>query len=163
MANITESQDVPATSRTDLLREGASSAEEVLVDRLLALSRRVEGDLERRSHVFELAPSAKQTLLVLGGLGSGAHQGELAKRVGRSAAAMTRIVDALADQRLVERVEHPFDRRCNIVRLTAVGRQTATTLDGEARRTASRALHGETSEDVGLFLTMLERIASRLA
>ncbi len=63
----------------------------------------------------------------------------LADSLGVSLAAMSRAVDGLYERDLVEREEHPVDRRMKSVRLTAAGRQVPLALN-EARLSALQGL-----------------------
>jgi DNA-binding MarR family transcriptional regulator len=63
----------------------------------------------------------------------------LADTLGVSLAAMSRAVDGLYERGLVEREEHPVDRRMKSVRLTGAGREVPLALN-EARLSALQGL-----------------------
>ncbi|MEE4544398.1 MarR family transcriptional regulator [Streptomyces sp. V4-01] len=83
---------------------------------------------------------------------------ELATELGTDRPYLTLIVDDLARRGLVERHQHPADRRCKIVTATAEGRATAARADA-ILGTPPPSLRTLTPDD----LAALDRITSALA
>jgi len=91
----------------------------------------------RQDGAVGLTPSQLSVLVGLEGDDDGIKLGELADLEGVSAPTMTKIVDSLERDRLVERHEDAHDRRCIRIRLTTDGRSALRR--GRARGTAALA------------------------
>ncbi|MEM9031169.1 MAG: MarR family transcriptional regulator [Pseudomonadota bacterium] len=83
--------------------------------------------------------------------------GELADRVGTGLPAASRIVDRMADRKLVARRRHEDDRRAMVVHLLERGENLRHLSDFHQRINAA-LFAGFSSEDQGLAFSLLERM-----
>lgn len=89
-------------------------------------------------------------------------QRELGLGIGRSPAAITRIVDELEAAGLVERQPHRFDRRLNMVAITAAGRDAAIAHEATLQKLALAAFRDESAERLSALSEVLRRVTRRL-
>ncbi|RQP13067.1 MAG: MarR family transcriptional regulator [Microbacteriaceae bacterium] len=83
----------------------------------------------------------------------------LAGILGISAAATSRLVEALATAGLVTRTPDPEDARATLVALTEQGAAAATVLHEEGDRLSQRLLDGWTDEERTIFTRLMHRYA----
>ncbi len=87
---------------------------------------------------------------------------ELSEYSGKDQPTLTRIVDNLIKKKLVERIEHPTDRRCLQIRLTNQGRQKVEFLSPEIAQIRMKAWENLTDEDFTHFVRILNTIYENL-
>jgi DNA-binding MarR family transcriptional regulator len=121
--------DAPATAPADV--EQAAAGLERLTALLRAQAWRGGGGLP---------PTQQAVLGLLDGADDGLRVGELARRIGVSAASLSDTVAALETRRLVSRGPDPDDRRATRVRLTRLGHAQARQLRRAAQSGAATAL-----------------------
>jgi len=88
--------------------------------------------------------------------------GTLAELEGTTAATMSRVIDSLADRRLIERVADPLDGRASLVRLSSQGGALLHELrarNTEALRGALDQLSDEDQRVVRRAIPVLERLS----
>jgi DNA-binding MarR family transcriptional regulator len=88
--------------------------------------------------------------------------GSLAELEGTTAATMSRVIDSLADRRLIERVADPLDGRASLVRLSPEGGALLHELrarNTEALRSALGQLSPEEQQVVRRAIPVLERLS----
>lgn len=130
---------------------------------LIVLLRQLNRRWSHHQKALESSTSAELALLALSELpGQGASQRELASRIGRSPAAMTRIVDMLEAAGMVERRPHKFDRRLNLVAITEAGRAAAHEYQELMRTIAQTAFRNESPDALAAFSATLRRVSERL-
>ena len=131
-----------------------------LAPRLRAAVTRLNRRL-RSTSLGEVSPGQASALAMIARLGSPAlHELAAAEQV--RPPSMTRLVDALENDGLVERRVDAVDRRCQRISLTPAGRKALASIRG--RKTAfleSRLsrLSDEDRDAIGLALSILERLA----
>src|SRR5690606_3531252 len=64
---------------------------------------------------------------------------ELAEKTGKDQPTLTRIIDIILKKGLVERVEHPDDRRCLLVQLTPEGKEKVKMLSPDIAQIRMKA------------------------
>ncbi len=75
-------------------------------------------------------------------------QQELSVKTFRDKASMTRLIDNMEKQGLVERIASPSDRRINLVRLTTAAKQLRDETMHLANQTLNDGLEGVSAEDI---------------
>ncbi|MEV6521538.1 MarR family transcriptional regulator [Longispora sp. NPDC051575] len=87
---------------------------------------------------------------------------ELHRHVLLSQPALSRLVDRLAEQGLVERAPDPSDGRVVLVSLTALGRDTQRTIGRQHARSVARAVTSRLSPaELGQLETLCRKLARR--
>lgn len=134
-----------------------------LLHDLVALARVLDSRLLTESEGLVVSSSAKLALVALcDAQPKGLSQRELADAIGRSPAAVTRIVDSLTEAGLVERRPDRFDRRLNLVVVTPQGEAIGLSVDRMMQATADAAFQGENATDLAELSRIAQRIARRL-
>lgn len=87
---------------------------------------------------------------------------ELAAQSGKDQPTLTRIIDNVIKKKLVERVEHPTDRRCLQIGLTDAGKQKVESLAPEIAQIRMKAWENLTDEDFRHFVRILNTIYGNL-
>ena len=87
---------------------------------------------------------------------------ELAEKTGKDQPTLTRIVDIIIKKELVERVEHPNDRRCLLVQLTDTGKERIKMLSPEIAAIRMKAWENLSEEDFKNFTRILNTIYTNL-
>lgn len=85
-------------------------------------------------------------------------QQQLAERVFKDKASITRIIELLVQKGLVSRAIHPSDRRKFDLHLTAAGRRTLDQLAGTIELNQQTALHGLSEAELAQFRATLAKI-----
>jgi len=87
---------------------------------------------------------------------------ELAEKTGKDQPTLTRIVDIIIKKKLVERVEHPEDRRCLLIQLTTSGENKVKELSPEIAQIRMKAWENLSEEDFKNFTRILNTIYNNL-
>src|SRR5690606_17814001 len=87
---------------------------------------------------------------------------ELAEKTGKDQPTLTRIVDIIIKKELVERVEHPNDRRCLLVQLTDTGKERIKMLSPEIAAIRMKVWENLSEEDFKNFTRILNTIYTNL-
>lgn len=82
----------------------------------------------------------------------------LARECDMDCGAMTRMLDRLEQKQLVQRQRNDADRRVVNLTLTEKGREAAAAIPPVIHDELARHLHGFTSQETSLFISMLERM-----
>lgn len=90
-------------------------------------------------------------------------QTELARRVFKDKTNVTRLLDALERDGLVERVVHPADRRASLVRLTDSGCRITEVVFPVAHRLNAEALEALDEDERERLIDLLDKLKSGLA
>jgi DNA-binding MarR family transcriptional regulator len=136
-------------------REGASPA--FLLAQVGAHAAAKFGD---RLGPLGLTPAHVGSLRVIAG-SSGSSQQEVAERLGMFPSRFVALVDELEDRGLVQRLEHPRDRRIYVLQLTAEGKQILRSIGRVAREHQDALLAALSTEERGLLTSLLSRIADQ--
>lgn len=84
--------------------------------------------------------------------------GSLGERVQLDSATLTGIIDRLSNAGLVERRNHPNDRRAILICLTDHGKRVGKTIQGLVKETNRAFLSNLTDEEEMIFRTLLRKI-----
>lgn len=87
---------------------------------------------------------------------------ELAESSGKDQPTLTRIIDNMIKKNLVERIEHPTDRRCLQIGLTDQGKQKVEFLSPEIAQIRMKAWENLTDDDFSHFVRILNTIYENL-
>ena len=138
---------------------------EPLLDRIDKVTRRLQRDLECCDRALVgccgLTVSQSNAMLALQGLGR-ATMNEFAVEMRLHGTTMTRMVDALIEKGLVERMPDAEDRRIVRVALSPAGQEMAERLQVSKRELLSSALAQIPAGEQEWLLTGLERMADLL-
>lgn len=122
-----------------------------------------------RARFVEMLPSGRLTssewiaLLWLSDLGGQIGQTLLAERLEADATTMTRIIDSLVRQNLVERRLHPTDRRVKVVVLTPAAQPLIEQGEEIGRKLRQEIFEGIPAADVEICLRVLGIVVRRLS
>lgn len=87
---------------------------------------------------------------------------ELAEKTGKDQPTLTRMIDIIMKKELLERVEHPEDRRCLLVQLTNKGKNKVKELSPEIAQIRMKAWENLSEEDFKNFTRILNTIYNNL-
>jgi len=112
-----------------------------------------------------VVPGGPRGYLVLAVAGQGEPRSQLAlaHHLGVDRTAMTYLIDALQDARLVERRPDPVDRRARRVALTPAGEQLLHEVKSRLRRVEDALLAPLSDDDRAVLRTLLRRLATTVA
>ena len=133
--------------------------------RFLELLWAVVHGLERTSKRMsrDLGVTGPQRLVLrIVGLFPGLSAGDLARILHVHASTLTGVLQRLETQRLLQRVEHPDDRRRVILRLTKLGMRVNQVRTGTVESAVAAALAEVSERDRVVASRMLERITRHL-
>ncbi len=125
----------------------------------LAWRQRIDTEFKRHG---ELTASKWRPLYMLGRLGDGVRQKELANALLIEGPSLVRLLDDLEAQSLIERREDPTDRRAKTIHLTEDGRATYARLKEIANGFAARLLAGISDEEFRICISVLDRVEAQV-
>jgi DNA-binding MarR family transcriptional regulator len=106
---------------------------------------------------IELSRADLQVLGTLREAGDGIRLGDLAERLQLDAPTVTRRVQQLEGRQLVRRATDPFDKRAQLVQLTAAGNRAVERAKSTFRRWLDGVLVGWSAQEREQFARLLER------
>jgi DNA-binding MarR family transcriptional regulator len=125
----------------------------------------VSHGLERRSKRMssDLGVTGPQRLVLrVVGLSPGLSAGELAATLHVHPSTLTGVLQRLGEQKLLDRVDDPHDRRRAVLRLTRQGTRTNATRTGTVESAIADALKDVSAHDRAAARRVLERLAAHL-
>ncbi|WP_295800534.1 MarR family transcriptional regulator [uncultured Microbulbifer sp.] len=125
-------------------------------------ARLLKRNFDRRAKAHGLTRSRWQVLWILNKT-QGMKQAELAERMDVAPISLTRQIDLLQAEGLVERRQDPQDRRCFRVFLTDAAEPVLKTLHGLAREARGQALAGVSEAEQQQLLNLLGRVRKNLS
>lgn len=99
-------------------------------------------------------------LIVIGRLGEGVRQNAVAEEIGVEGPALVRLLDMLADQKLIIRREDPDDRRAKTLWLTDEGRRLRQRIEHYLTEIRTRMLRDYSREELEAALRVLRTIST---
>ena len=90
-------------------------------------------------------------------------QSDIALKSSRNHSSITRIIDTMSQKNLVVRVEHPTDRRTNLITLSAEGKQLMEKLMQSAERTLEESKAKISAADMKICKDVLLKVIENLA
>lgn len=88
---------------------------------------------------------------------------ELSVKLDRDKAQITRTLQALERNALIERSQHPTDRRSHVLRLSSAGEKTLRTLQAAEEHTNATMSEGLSPEALDTFRQIATQMADRLS
>lgn len=125
----------------------------------LAWRHRIDCELKRHG---DLTASKWRPLYVLGRLGDGVRQKELAAGLLIEGPSLVRLLDDLEAHGLIERREDPTDRRAKTIHLTQAGRATLQRLTEILQGFVPHLLAGISDDEFRICIGVLDRIEAQL-
>ena len=110
-----------ATGTFDLYREGGTTLEISAMIRMVLVVRGFRARLDERLRAINQSAARMETLSAIINMQGPVSQSDVARRLRVEGATVTRMVDLLSAEGLVERSPHPTDRRINLLRVTEAG------------------------------------------
>jgi DNA-binding MarR family transcriptional regulator len=143
---------------------GASRSAAEVAANLVRTADAFLAELERRRReIADLSASAFQTLAILDGAGEALAAHVIAERLLVSSASMTSLLDTLEGRGLVERHQHPTDRRKVLIRLTGAARQIVDRMLPTVHAAATEALADLTEPEREQLITSLATVRYRVS
>lgn len=124
-------------------------------------ARLLKRNFDRRAKTHGLTRSRWQVLWILN-RNEGMKQAALAERMDVAPITLTRQIDLLETEGLVERRPDPQDRRCFRIFLTAAAAPVLEILQGLAAETRGQALSGITADEQRQLMNLLSRVHQNL-
>ncbi|HEY8568423.1 MarR family transcriptional regulator [Microbulbifer sp.] len=125
-------------------------------------ARLLKRNFDRRAKTHGLTRARWQVLWILN-KDQGMKQAALAERMDVAPITLTRQIDLLEAEGLVERRPDPQDRRCFRIFLTAASAPVLENLQGLAGETRAQALAGISGEEQRQLLQLLNRVRENLS
>ncbi|WP_078551398.1 MarR family winged helix-turn-helix transcriptional regulator [Bacillus alkalicellulosilyticus] len=93
----------------------------------------------------------------------GLTQSDLATLTGRDQASTSRLINSLEKSELVKRVQHPVDKRTNLIYLTAKGKKMQIGLIEQAIKTIQQISEGIDPDDMKTCMQVLKKVSENLS
>lgn len=101
-------------------------------------------------------------LITIGRLGEGVRQNAVAEEIGVEGPALVRLLDLLAEQKLIERHEDPEDRRAKTLWLTDEGRKLRMLIENDLTKVRAAVLRTHSPEELRAAVGVLRTMSSFL-
>lgn len=151
-----------ARSSFEVYREGGTTRDIRLTINLVLAARRWRALLDERLRQIGQSAARMEALAAIMNSPSGSAQIEIARRLRIEGATMTRMLDTLEADGLVERLPDPADRRTKQLRLTPEGEAALEAIFAIADDLRGRLLDGIAGERIEEHNRLLERLMERL-
>lgn len=145
-----------------LYREGRSTPEIRLTVNMVLTARRWRSLLDERLRPIEQSSARMEAMAAILNSPPLSPQVEIARRLRIEGPTLTRMLDVLEKDSLVERLPDPNDRRTNQLRLTDGGEGALAEIFAVTDAMRARLLDGFTDEQIQLINTLLEELLRRL-
>jgi len=143
-------------------RAGGSTPEIELTIALVLVARRWRALLDERLRLIDQSAARMEALSAIMNSPGPNAQIDIAKRLRIEGPTMTRMVDALSSDALVERRQAPHDRRTNFLTVTEKGEQALQSIFATVEPLRARLLDGLSPEQVGQLTDVLRTLLARL-
>ena len=156
----TEDEAAPSSFAT--YRAGGTTPEIRLTIALVLVARRWRALLDERLRPIEQSSARMEAMSAIINAEGPSAQIDIAKRLRIEGPTMTRMVDSLSADGLVERRQAPHDRRSNFLSLTDQGEEELERIFAIAEPLRARLLAGLPEEQVAQMNQLLETLLARL-
>jgi MarR family transcriptional regulator for hemolysin len=129
---------------------------------LVGFARRWRQELDRRLAAVGLTDATWAPLIHLQESGDGISQKDLAALVGIDGSSLVRLLDMLAERRLIERRTDEVDRRARRVFLTPAGREAIQDIRSTLLKAEADMLADLADDEIATILEALEKVDRRL-
>ncbi len=118
------------------------------------LQSQVSNSLER----YGLSPTTWSILGLINENQDGIRLSEIASNINVEAPHITTLVDQLQNMAIVEKHDHPTDKRAKLLFLTSKGKSLISPVEGNLNQVLLKLLNGVTESELGAYQTVLETI-----
>ncbi len=151
-----------ADNSYDTYREGGTTLEiSALIDMVLTV-RGFRARLDERLRAINQSAARMETLAAIVNMHGPVSQRDLARRLRVEGATITRMIDVLSADGLVERSPHPTDRRINLLRVTEAGDAALRRIFRVYDMFRADLLKGISHEEIGELHRIIGLMLSRL-
>jgi MarR family transcriptional regulator for hemolysin len=130
--------------------------------RVILIGRRYRSLLDDRLRPLGYSPARMEALFAIAGVAKPVAQIEIARRIGIEGPTLTRMLDVLQEEGLIERVADARDRRSKLVRLTVAGKAAVKEIGAEAEALRQELLEGIAGEDLDRMNALMGGLIDRL-
>jgi MarR family transcriptional regulator for hemolysin len=152
----------PGRNTVELYRRGETSLQMWLTIRLVLAARRYRALLDERLRPTGQSAARMEAMAAILNEPGLRPQVDIAKRLRIEGPTLTRMLDALEKDQMVERLPDPSDRRTKQLRLTRNGEKTLDEIFAIADSLRSRMLEGFTDAEIETVNRFLGRLMERL-
>lgn len=151
------------TGRNTQRSASASAAPKLLLTiQMILIARRWRSLLDERLRPLGQSSARMETMSAIAHAPRIGQQIELAKRLGVEGATITRMLDSLEAEGLVERLADPSDRRAKHIKLTKKGQTALAEITAIAEQLRTHLLEGITPSEIDEANEFLMRLLDRL-
>ena len=151
-----------ASTSFEVYKQGGTTREiRMLVDFVL-LVRGFRSKVDEELRKIGQSTARMETLAAILNMQGDKSQSDVARRLRIEGATVTRMIDILSKEGLVERTPDPRDRRVNLLSLTPAGVDTTERIFTIYDRVRGHMLNGMSDEQIDQMTAMLETMIGRL-
>ena len=143
-------------------REGGTTREIALLVKLVLMTRRFRNQLDEGLRKIGQSTARMEALSAILNLKGPISQTDLARRLRVEAATVTRMVDVLSKEGLVERTPDPNDRRVNLLSISPKGEATVEQIFRVYDRKRSHLLQDLSGDDLERMEALVDLMTRRL-
>jgi MarR family transcriptional regulator for hemolysin len=152
----------PSKSSFDTYREGGTTREISLLIKLVLMVRRFRNQLDENLRKIDQSTARMETLAAILNMPDPKSQTDVARRLRVEAATVTRMVDILGKEGLVERTPDPNDRRVNLLSISPKGEAVLEEIFRVYDRMRNHLLQDLSADDVERMHAMVDLMTGRL-
>lgn len=143
-------------------RDGGPEPDIALMIKLVAVVRGFRTKMDERLRRIGQSVSRMETLAAIMNLPDPKSQSDVARRLRVEGATVTRMIDILSKEGLVERHPHPDDRRINLVAITPAGETALEEIFGIYDGLRDHVLADLSGDDRAQMHRMLDGVIARI-
>jgi MarR family transcriptional regulator for hemolysin len=152
----------PTKSTFDIYREGGTTRDISLLIKMVLMVRRFRNQLDENLRRIDQSTARMEMLSAILNMQGPKSQTDLARRLRVEAATVTRMVDILGKEGLVERTPDPHDRRVNLLSISPKGEAVLAEIFRVYDRLRNHLLQDLGAEDVERMHSMVDLMTARL-
>lgn len=152
----------PSKSSFDIYREGGTTRDISLLIKLVLMVRRFRNQLDENLRKIDQSTARMETLAAILNMPDPKSQTDVARRLRVEAATVTRMVDILSKEGLVERTPDPNDRRVNLLSISPKGEAVLEEIFRVYDRMRNHLLQDLSADDVERMHGMVDLMTRRL-
>jgi MarR family transcriptional regulator for hemolysin len=152
----------PTKTSFDIYREGGTTRDISLLIKLVLMVRRFRNQLDEGLRRIDQSTARMEMLSAILNMQGPKSQTDLARRLRVEAATVTRMVDILGKEGLVERTPDPNDRRVNLLSISPKGEAVLADIFRVYDRLRNHLLQDLGAEDVEQMHAMVDLMTARL-
>jgi len=152
----------PSKSSFETYREGGTTREISLLIKLVLMVRRFRNQLDENLRKIDQSTARMETLSAILNMQGPKSQTDVARRLRVEAATVTRMVDILSKEGLVERTPDPNDRRVNLLSISPKGEAVLEEIFRVYDRMRNHMLQDLDEDDVERMHVLVDLMTRRL-